>query len=145
MEEKINHLLLSLDWNCSEEEQKRAIQELITYKEVLVDSIITSTDKYQWPNVIKFIGLLDKKDQVKFVPQMLFLLQDMNWPGALDATELMVRLSHTELKPHISRALTDADKEKDTIWIAWIKAFLDKAEMNDLLIEYKDILDKAEW
>ncbi len=145
MEDRIRNLLEYLDWNQSVELQEMAIKELVNYKDLLIDSIITSTGKHQWLNAVSFVCGLDESYQLKFVPQLLLLLQDMNWPGALEATELMVALEHSELKPHIVNALIQANADNDTIWIAWLKSFIEEIMLEDLLIEYKEIIHKAEW
>ncbi|RUT39338.1 DUF5071 domain-containing protein [Paenibacillus anaericanus] len=105
------------------------------HKEKLVDSLITKSSKDQWHNAVKIIGKLDYSDQVQMVPQMLFLLQDVNWPGAVEATKIMESITPEELKPHIIRALVEANEENDTIWIAWIKEFIEK---NILLEQFED-------
>lgn len=145
MEENLQILLGYLSWFQTEEKQEIAIQKLIKHKEKLFDSLITKSAKDQWHNAVKLIGKLEYSDQVRMVPQMLFLLQDVNWPGAVEATKIMESITLEELKPHIIRALVEANEENDTIWIAWIREFIEKIKILEQFEDYNDILNKAEW
>ena len=145
MEEDLQTLLRSLSWYYPEEQQEQAIQKLIIHKKKYVNSLITQSSKDQWHNAVRLIGHLDYSDQVQMIPEMLFLLKDMNWPGALDATRIMEGLNPEELKPHISRALIEANKENNIIWITWIKGFIEEIMIQELFEDYTDILNKAEW
>lgn len=143
--EELQRLLASLDWDRPVEEQKAAIQKLHRYKEELIHSIITATEKSQWENAVEYISRLNLEDQIKYVPQLFVLLQDKNWPGALHAVELMKQMSVHDLEQPIAAALRQADEENDTIWIAWIKRFIEDLNSNDLLSKHRSILKKAEW
>lgn len=145
MEGDFQTLLRSLSWHQPEEEQELAIVSLIRHKENFINSLITELSKDQWHNAVKLIGHLDYSDQVRMIPQMLFLLKDMNWPGALDATRIMENLNPTELRPYICKALIQANSENDTIWITWIKGFVEELKLEVLFEDYKNILNKAEW
>jgi hypothetical protein len=145
MEEDLQSLFSSLSWYQPEEEQEHAIQKLIMNKDRFINSLITGSTKDQWLNATKLIGRIEYSDQVRMVPQMLFLLRDMNWPGALEATRIMGNLNSEDLKPYIGKALIEANNENDTIWITWIKGFIEEIKVVELLEEYKYILNRAEW
>jgi hypothetical protein len=145
LEKDLPNLLWALDWNLPEEEQEKAIEGLHAYKDRIIDTLITESSKKQWYNAVKFIGQLKYSCQVQFVPQMLFLFKDMNWPGSLEAKSLMKTIETDDLKPFISKALTTADSENDLIWITWIKEFIEEMKIKEQYEEYKDILKRAEW
>lgn len=143
--EDLEKLLNSLSWYLPEEEQEIAIEELVKYKHYYLNSLITKTGKHQWFNAIRLIRKLNYSDQLELIPQMLFLLKDLNWPGANEAVELMIQMNKNELKPHIIIALEEADSDNDTIWIAWIKDFIERINLTDLEAKHIEILNKAEW
>ncbi|WP_157276474.1 hypothetical protein [Paenibacillus sp. Soil766] len=50
-----------------------------------------------------------------------------------------------DLTPYIILALEQADYESDTIWITWLKIFIEKLNLVNLLDEKSEILKQAEW
>ena len=76
---------------------------------------------------------------------MLLLLMDLNWPGAMPALEIMKKLDIENIKPYIADTLRRADKENDTIWIAWIRKLIEEKNAFKDFDEYMNILSKAEW
>jgi hypothetical protein len=145
MDDNVKKLLSSLNWHRPQEEQDFAVQELIQYKDEIINKFISETQKEQWHNAIRIIEKLEASDQIKAVPQMLLLLMDLNWPGALPAVEIMKKLDAESLKPYIVEILKRADKENDTIWIAWIKYLIEQINLVSGFNEYSNILKKAEW
>ncbi|NOU88671.1 DUF5071 domain-containing protein [Paenibacillus sp. LMG 31460] len=145
MEDNVKLLLSSLSWNRPVEEQTYAVKRLISLKDKISDCLITYTSKDQWDNCMKIIIELDYQDQVRMIPQMLFLLRDMNWPGAKEACNLMKNMKVEDLTPYIVLALEQADNECDTIWITWIKTFIEKLNLVKLIEEKSEILKQAEW
>jgi len=145
MDEKVKKLLSSLNWHRPQAEQDFAVQELIDYKDEIINIFISDTQKEQWHNAIRIIEKLDESYQIKAVPQMLLLLMDLNWPGAMPALEIMKKLDIENIKPYIAEALRRADKENDTIWIAWIKKLIEEKNAFNDFDEYMKILSKSEW
>lgn len=145
MDEKVKKLLSSLNWHRPQAEQDFAVQELIDYKDEIINIFISDTQKEQWHNAIRIIEKLDESYQIKAVPQMLLLLMDLNWPGAMPALEIMKKLDIENIKPYIADTLRRADKENDTIWIAWIKKLIEEKNAFKDFDEYMNILSKAEW
>ncbi|MDQ6421773.1 DUF5071 domain-containing protein [Paenibacillus sp. LHD-117] len=145
MEENLKILLSSLSWSCTEEEQSKAIFQLVQFKEKLFDCLITESGKDKWENCIKIISQFEYQDKVKMIPQMLFLLKDMNWPGAIESVNLMLGMESEDLAPSIINALEEAVHENDTIWIAWLKEFIVTRKLKLLLEEYSEVLKLAEW
>lgn len=141
----LRKLFESLSWSRPEEEQQMAIKQLIPYKDYLKHCLITETTKEQWDNAVKLIGELEYQDQVNLVPQMLILLQDMNWPGATEATKIMRKMNLEDIKQSIIEALIQADRDKDTIWITWINTMIKEFNIEDKFGDYKNILNKSEW
>lgn len=78
------------------------------------------------------------------VPQLLILLKDMNWPGALGAAMIMRNLNPGEISPYIKEALIQADNEEDTERIAWIKEFIEDLNVRDQYKDLENILIKAD-
>jgi len=145
MEEDVRNLLSSLSWNRPAEEQSKAVEELIKIKDKILNCLITYTSKDQWDNCMKIINKLKYRDQVKMIPQLLFLLKDMNWPGAREAFNLMRNMKVEDLIPYINQAVEQADTECDTIWITWMKIFLEELNLNFIIEENPEIFKQAEW
>lgn len=129
MEDKVETLLSSLNWHLPQEEQDFAVQELVHYKDEIINRFISETQKEQWHNAIRVIEKLDASYQIMAVPQMLLLLMDLNWPGAMPAVEIMKKLDNESIKPFIEATLIRADIENDTIWIAWIKYLIEQKKI----------------
>ncbi|MHA6484113.1 DUF5071 domain-containing protein [Paenibacillus sp. strain BS8-2] len=145
MDEVVKKLLASLNWHRPQSEQDFAVQELIHYKDEIINIFISETQKEQWHNAIRIIERLDNLDQLKAVPQMLLLLMDMNWPGAQPAVEIMKKLDLESIRPYVEEVLIRAENEKDTIWIAWIKYLIEQMNAENDFDKYLHILNKAEW
>lgn len=145
MEDKVETLLSSLNWHLPQEEQDFAVQELVHYKDEIINRFISETQKEHWHNAIRVIEKLDASYQIMAVPQMLLLLMDLNWPGAMPAVEIMKKLDNESIKPYIEATLIRADIENDTIWIAWIKYLIEQKNLLNDLNAYSHILNKAEW
>jgi hypothetical protein len=94
---------------------------------------------------MKIINKLEYQDQVWMTPQLLFLLKDMNWPGAREAFNLMRNMKAEDLIPYINQAVEQADIECDTIWITWMKIFLEELNLNFIIEENAEIFKQAEW
>lgn len=145
MKDELGSLLDSLSWECSEEEQNEAIEKLIPHKHHLFKSLITNTGKKQWDSAIRLVGKLKYIDQVQMIPQLLFLLKDMNWPGAQAAVNIMSKMDRFDLEPFIIDALITANRENDSVWIAWLKSFIKDIGMENLIVSHQEIFEKSEW
>jgi hypothetical protein len=114
-------------------------------KDLIFNCLITQTGKDQWDNCLKIINELDYHDQVRMAPQMLFLLRNLNWPGAREACDIMTKMNIEDLTPFIKQALELADIECDTVWITWIKIFLEKLNLNNIVEENPEMFKCTEW
>ncbi|MBA2937060.1 DUF5071 domain-containing protein [Paenibacillus sp. CGMCC 1.16610] len=144
MEENVRKLLSSLSWNRPIEEQSMAVEKLINLKEFF-EGLITQTSKDQWDNCMKIINEMEYHDQVRMIPQMLFLLKDMNWPGASEAYNLMLKMKVEDLTPYIIQAIEMADDTCDTNWITWMKMFLEELNLTNIIEDNPEIFKQAEW
>lgn len=145
MEEELHILLQFLSWNLSEDEQEQGIEKLIPYKDKIINLLITNTSKHQWKNAVRLIDRLEYPYRVRMVPQLLLLLKDMNWPGAVDAKSIIKNLNPREVNLYIRQALIQADNERDTVWIAWINELIEEMNIKDQFKDIENIIIKAEW
>lgn len=145
MEEELHILLQSLSWDLSEDEQEKGIQKLIPYKDYIINSLITNTSKHQWKNAVRLVEKLEYPYRVRMVPQLLLLLKDMNWPGAIDAGNIIKNLKPEEIIAYIRHALIQADNENDTVWIAWINELIEEMNIKEQLKDIENIILKADW
>ena len=59
-------------------------------------------------------------------PLLLELLQDMNWPGAWEAVDLMASVGSTQILPLVEDAIFEAYQKKDYIWLSGLAMLNDK-------------------
>ncbi|MCL2353443.1 MAG: DUF5071 domain-containing protein [Defluviitaleaceae bacterium] len=76
------------------------------------------------------------------------MLQDVNWPGALEGMDVLRDADRVVVVSILEVAIEEALNTNDECWLGWIKQFLDFAEMgrSDFAIkELYDSIEHIEW
>ncbi|MGC7870990.1 DUF5071 domain-containing protein [Desulfosporosinus sp. SYSU MS00001] len=107
----IDLLLNELNWDTSDEDKEKALNQLIQIDDDLIPTLIRYKDG-RAAKVLKGIGYPRVKNVLY---ELLGWLKDINWPGAYDIADLIVSIG-TPMIPHIKRAF----EERDDIWHYWI-------------------------
>lgn len=116
-DEEILYYVYNLNWLLPKENQKVAIEFLTNLPPDKTDMILPKYGKECWENgvsVIKSIGYPNNKNAL---PKLARLLQDRNWPGALDAIEVFRDIGKTISIPYIEKECIEAAKLNDLDWL----------------------------
>ena len=146
--EETAHLVTELDWSQSKEVQNRAISALSKTEESNYDLLINKDMKFTWKNAVKVIKNIGYPKSKSLIPDLIWLLLDINWPGALEAVELLSKVDKETLVPHLEKALHEADADNDYMWIGGIKRVVEKVGLTVDDFSDKstyDILKKADF
>jgi hypothetical protein len=116
-DEEIIYHVYNLNWHLPKEIQKEAADFLLQLPADKVGMIIPKYGKACWENgvaVIKEIGYPRNK---KALPRLAGLLQDRNWPGALDSIGIFRDLGKEISTPYIEGECEEAIRCGDYDWL----------------------------
>lgn len=140
----IDDIMDMLDWNKSEEEQRRGVElgRSIRNINVFLQPCNPNACKNVWENSAKI--LIDKSDDLlsPYSSNLLEWIADLNWPGA----ELILeRLKHFEKVDSLAYALSISVKTAasihDEMWLVRMAELLDNPKLSmHLSQDTKDIL-----
>lgn len=146
--EKYTEYINQLSWIMPKTEQDKAVSFLSTVNDWDYKDCIICSQKDVWENLVKVISKRKKEEVKSLLPDLLYMLKDLNWPGALNAMNIIKTFSQEEILPDIEQSLKTADSENDGIWIANLKNLVDYFVLTpDLFssIDLKQVLLKSEW
>ncbi len=116
-----------LDWSYPTEIQSRAVNFLSKVDEEYIVLIFDKKLKSTWENAVKVIRRIGFPKNKPVLSGLVWLLQDVNWPGAMESMEILSSIEKTAVIPIIEEALLKADAEHDTMWIGGINLLVEKA------------------
>lgn len=122
--EKYLDVLRMLSWKESPETQNSAIEYLSGVEDWDFRNCIINTPKDVWENILKVIKNNKSIDMHLILQDLLFLLKDLTWPGALDAFDIIKKMGKEEIYLDLTKALAKANSEKDEMWIDNLKLLL---------------------
>ncbi len=122
--EKYLDVLRMLSWKESPEIQNNAIEYLSGVEDWDFRNCIINTPKDVWENILKVIKNNKSIDMHLILQDLLFLLKDLTWPGALDAFDIIKKMGKEEIYLDLTKALAKANREKDEMWIDNLKLLL---------------------
>jgi len=78
--------------------------------------------------------------KVKDVLSKMFLwLQDMNWPGSMEISELLSSVEKKVLIPHLEEVTILANEQQDIGWLYWLREFMEKNNLREDDFENKEV------
>lgn len=125
-------LVKNLGWDQPQEKQDEAIQFLSEIDEKYYYLIFDKTSKATWENAVEVIRRIDKEKARFFIPILLWLLQDINWPGALQATEILSEFDKEIIMPLLERTIREAYRQGDYMWLGGLKLLVEKTKVEAL-------------
>lgn len=134
---EINRFIENLSWHKPKNAQKEAIENLMKIENEYVHMLLQNSKKECWENAILVLKSIGYPRNMQAIPQLIGLMQDMNWPGVPIAIDTMKMIDNSILLPYIEHALEEAYKEEDYMWIGGIKRIL-----KDLQIDKEDFINK---
>ena len=138
----------NLSWSRDPETQKNAAMNLLAADDWDCENCIIGTEKDVWENLVAVIEKTGRGTKKTLCRDLLFLLQDLNWPGALRAREIVKGMSKDDVLRPLQEALLQAYATNDGIWISNLKSLVDYfgyggESFQDMNLAA--ILEKAEW
>ena len=125
-----SEIIENLSWNKTIDIQKQAISILINAKDWNYAGCLKKTRKDIWQNMLKVIEKKTQGVQLELLDELLFLFQDLNWPGVDSAFNIITHLPRETIVPYIENALLNAYKQNDGMWIANLKKILEYFDFN---------------
>ncbi len=125
----IKELVNKLSWNYPDDVQKKSISSLVNLGEQYLDSLFDPFRKDTWENYVKVVGLVGFPANEKAIPSLLWLLMDMNWPGAEAAMDLLSSLKKQTIILEVEKAIIEAYEKEDYMWLYGLKILVDKVKL----------------
>lgn len=99
------NLVAATDWDCAQ--------------------CIIDTEKDVWENLVAVIENKGYDEKKILLNDFLFLLQDLNWPGARRALEIIKSMEKADVQKPLQEALLEALSLNDEMWIFGLKIVAD--------------------
>ncbi len=115
--EEILYYVYNLNWLLPKESQEAAIEILLKINPNKADMILPKYGKECWENGVYVLKKMGYPQNKKALPNLARLLQDRNWPGALEAIELFRELGKEISLPYIEKECTEAMQQNDLDWL----------------------------
>ena len=107
----------SLDWGLPQEIQIQNIKKVqISCDEDVRQLIMPYRKQNSWHNCAVILAKLDNVTILRFLPDLLGWVKDLNWPGADVILERINLLPMEQMQPLCKAAYTLAMNEKDEQW-----------------------------
>ncbi|OPH51156.1 hypothetical protein BC351_35475 [Paenibacillus ferrarius] len=143
-EQEFQYYLGLLKWSMPENAQEEAVNYFSNkIEDKYISRLIQDTDKDTWGNSMKIIRSLGKDRAIIAIQWLLYLLKDLNWPGASESIEVIKQFDTNELIPFIDTVLDQADLEEDSMWIYGIKELIGRLGIEQSVLSNKVVLKKA--
>ena len=125
--EKIKSYVEMLNWENPQEEQDEAICILSQIDERNFGLILDKSKKSTWENAVKVIKRIGFPQNESLLPGLLCLLQDVNWPGATEAIEILAEIDKKTVVPLIEQAIHSANLNEDFMWLGGLSLLVSKS------------------
>lgn len=146
--EEIMKYIDNLSWDETDEVQLQAMSKLKQIDEDSVSLLIQCLKKPTWGNAVKVIKDIGFPKNKSAIPKIIWLLKDVNWPGAWEGIDVLKEMDIGTIILHIENALIMAEEEKDYMWIAGIQILVEQLQLssdNFSRIEVFELLKLADW
>lgn len=145
---EIYELLDKLSITNPQSMREEALTKLIGITDEDISLLIQDTGKAYWHRAVTVIDKLGSPRNHVAIPRLIWLLQDLNWPGSQRAFEILEKIDKTIIIPYIESALIEASSEEDYEWIAAINELITSKNISEIDFIQKQayqILNKAAW
>lgn len=146
--DEMNQLLDELAPINPLEKRKEALSKLVRINDEEIPILIQDTGKSYWQEAVTVINEIGCPRNYIAIPRLIWLLQDLNWPGTQGALKLMERIDKSVLIPYIEEALKEASCDEDYEWIAGIKELVTRKALTEIDFTNKrvyQILNLSAW
>lgn len=140
----VNHL----SWDMPEAVQQSAMKSLMDISEEYVPLLIQDNGKSCWDNAVKVMRDIGYPRNRLAIPKLIWLFQDMNWPGVSVAIEIIRKIDKNITIPYIEDALKKAADDDDYMWIGGIQRLVDILDICETDFTNKNVseyLKLSDW
>lgn len=140
---KINNEILQIykliHWNSTAEMQEKGIKmaEKVEDLSYFMQPLVSEYTKSVWDNCAIIISKRSDEELKPYLKQMLSWLKDMNWPGAFEIKDRLVKVSAPILIPEYLNCISSAIKDGKKTWLMFLSGLIDNKELYNLLPEDK--------
>lgn len=137
-----------LSWKQDKRLQDEAIKYFSSDENFDFNNFIKDAPKEQMANLVEIIANKKFEEQYKSIDGLLYLLQDLSWPGSEKAMTLLKTFPKKILLPYLENALKEANKENDDNWLGNLKMLINyhsftKDDFKN--VDLEQVLEKAAW
>lgn len=138
----------NLSWKQDKRLQDEAIKYFSSDENFDFNNFIKDAPKEQMANLVEIIANKKFEKQYKSIDGLLYLLQDLSWPGSEKAMTLLKTFPKKILLPYLENALKEANKENDDNWLGNLKMLINyhsftKDDFKN--VDLEQVLEKAAW
>ncbi|MBQ7882553.1 MAG: DUF5071 domain-containing protein [Treponema sp.] len=138
----------NLSWKQDKRLQDEAIKYFSSDENFDFNNLIKDAPKEQMANLVEIIANKKIEEQYKSIDGLLYLLQDLSWPGSERAMTLLKTFPKKILLPYLENALKEANKENDDNWLGNLKMLINyhsftKDDFTN--VDLEQVLEKAAW
>ncbi|MCG3088241.1 hypothetical protein [Sporosarcina cyprini] len=116
-DDQITYYVYNLNWHLPQEIQNEAMEMLSHLPPEKVGMLLPTYGKECWENAVHLLKEMGYPRNKEALPKLAGLLQDRNWPGALEAIQLFEELGTTISVPHIEKECEKAAEAHDGDWL----------------------------
>lgn len=146
---EVNNLIKMLDWKYPEKDQLYAIERLSETKKEFYFMLFNWNAKSTWENAVTVIGNLGFPNNKPLLKHLIWLMKDVNWPGAQKAIKILGNINDRQyLLEKLEEYIELASMEKDQMWLGGLKCVVKAAGFleNDFSSEYVfHLLDNTDF
>lgn len=137
-----------LSWKQDKRLQDEAIKYFSSDENFDFNNFIKDAPKEQMANLVEIIANKKFEKQYKSIDGLLYLLQDLSWPGSEKAMTLLKTFPKKILLLYLENALKEANKENDDNWLGNLKMLINyhsftKDDFKN--VDLEQVLEKAAW
>lgn len=125
-EKVIKQKIQELDFKLPMAVQQNAINYLLKIEDKYLNLLFDTKLKCTWENSVKIIDKIGFPRNRVLLPKLIWILQDINWPGALMAVEILISIEKRTLVPLVEKAIIQAYENDDYMWIGGLKMVVEK-------------------
>lgn len=103
--------LQDLSWDKDKRLQEEAVKYFSNDESLDFNILLKIAPKKTMANLVEIITNKRVEEQYKSINGLLYLLQDLSWPGSEQAMSLLKTFPKEILLPHLENTLKEADKK----------------------------------
>lgn len=136
---ELRETISDLNWNINESRQREAILKLVNVEDQYLPFIFSYTHKFEWENYVNVVAQIGFPRNIPMLADLLSLLQDLNWPGAMHAIQILKKIDSNVLIPLLEETIKKAYQEEDFEWLAGLKRLVSECHYEEKVFSSDDI------